>query len=111
VYIDYDDCIFSNDTGFNTDIMKFLFQCKNKNIKITLISKHDGNLEKKLESQGIKNLFDRIVHLKNNEKKSKYIDNTNAIFIDDSFAERKEIFENKSIPVFSIDMIEVLIGD
>lgn len=111
VYIDYDDCIFSNDTGFNTDIMKFLFQCKNINIKITLISKHDGNLEKKLESQGIKKLFDRIIHLKNNEKKSNYIDNTNAIFIDDSFAERKEIFENKSIPVFSIDMIEVLIGD
>ena len=37
-----------------------------------------------------------------------YIDNTDSIFIDDSFAERKAIADKFHIPVFSLDMVETL---
>lgn len=108
VFIDYDDCIYSRHSGFNCDVLKFIFQCKNKNIKITLVSKHIGNLRQELQEHGIEKLFDRIFHLENSEKKSAYIDNCKGIFIDDSFAERKEVKENANIAVFGLDMLPAL---
>lgn len=55
------------------------------------------------------NLFDRVIQISHEQHKSDYIDNNKAIFIDDSFAERREISTNCKIPVFSIDMIKGLI--
>ncbi|HBG37134.1 MAG TPA: carbamoylphosphate synthase large subunit short form [Treponema sp.] len=109
VFIDYDDCIYSKEKGFNLDLMRFIFDCKNKGKKISLLSKHQGNLNEELKKQGIHSLFDRIIHILESEKKSAYIDNSNAIFIDDSFAERKEVKESVKIPVFSLDMLPCLL--
>jgi hypothetical protein len=57
-------------------------------------------------------IFDEIYHLKSDEKKVSYLNNgnyKNSIFIDDSFTERKEVFQTLGIPVFSIDSISSLI--
>jgi hypothetical protein len=53
-------------------------------------------------------LFDDIIILKQTQNKSSFIQNTNSIFIDDSFAERKEVFDTLKIPVFSLDAVESL---
>lgn len=109
VFVDFDDCILLEKKYFNLDMMKFLFQCLNENIKITLLSKHKDDLNEQLARLKIEGLFTRIIHLKQNEQKSAYIDNPHAIFIDDSFAERKEVATKLGIPVFSLDMLECLL--
>ena len=112
VFVDFDDCIYLDKKSINTSLIAFLYRCINSGIKITLLSKHDneklGNLDELLNKLRIKNLFDRIIHLNPRDCKYKYIDNKNSIFIDDSFAERKEIANNCGIPVFGLDMMEVL---
>ena len=109
VYIDFDDCLFLNKKYYNTDVMAFLFKCINKGIKISILSRHKEDLSEKLDQLHIRFLFDNVLHLTNGEKKSSYITNPNSIFIDDSFAERKEVSLQKGIPVFGLDMLECLI--
>lgn len=108
-FVDFDDCMIIDNAFYNTDLMKFIFTCLNKKIRLTVLSRHKGDLTKRLTELKINTLFDRILHIKQNENKSDYIDNLNAIFIDDSFAERKDVAKKCNIPVFSLDMIESLI--
>lgn len=108
VYIDFDDTIIYEDK-VNINAVAFLYQAKNKNKKIILITKHAFNVKETLSRFCISHdLFDDIIQIKNDDEKSKYIKHKNAIFIDDSFSERKKIFENCKIPVFGIDAIETL---
>ncbi len=112
VFVDFDDCIYLEKKYINTTLVSFLYKCINEGIKITLLSKHDdeklGKLDILLEQLRIQNLFDRVIHINPDDCKFKYINNKNSIFIDDSFAERRDIANNCGIPVFGLDMIEVL---
>lgn len=108
VFIDFDDCLVVESKLVNTQLISFIYQCLNNRIKVTLLSRHFGDIYKQLEHFRLTNLFDRIIHIGEKEKKSDYIDNSNSIFIDDSFSERKDVYINCQIPVFSVDMIEVL---
>jgi uncharacterized HAD superfamily protein len=96
----------------NLEAVKFIFSARNRGIKIFLITKHKGNLFDSLKYYRLENLFDKIFHLKSEEKKVSYIvknNYENSIFIDDSFSERKEVFHQLGISVFSIDTISSLI--
>jgi hypothetical protein len=73
-----------------------------------LLTKHIYNIIESLKKYKLESIFDEIIQLKFNEKKSNYILNRDAIFIDDSFTERKEVFEKLQINVFSIDQIQAL---
>ncbi len=109
VYIDFDDTIIVNNS-VNTNMMKFLYQSKNLCKEIILLSKHKQDIKESLKKFAISDLlFDEIIVLKENEKKSDYITNINSIFIDDSFAERKEVFDKLHIPVFALDAVESLL--
>ena len=112
VFVDFDDCLFLEKKYINDQLLAFLFRCRNNGIKVSLLTKHDDSilipLNILLEDLKIKQIFDRIIHIDVDDKKYKYIDNKNAIFIDDSFAERKSIKENCGLNVFSVDMVEVL---
>ena len=112
VFVDFDDCIYLEKQFVNDALMAFLYRCVNKGIKITLLSRHDdiklGKLDELLDKLRIRQIFDRIIHLDPSQKKIDFIDNTDSIFIDDSFAERKAIANKFNIPVFSLDMIEAL---
>ncbi|MBP5371340.1 MAG: ATP-grasp domain-containing protein [Bacteroidales bacterium] len=112
VFVDFDDCIYLDGKNVNPSLIAFLYRCINNGIKITLLSKHDDEklegLDGLLKKLRIQNLFDRIIHLNPADNKYKYIDNKKSIFIDDSFSERLEIVQNCDIPVFGIDMVEVL---
>ena len=108
VYIDFDDTIIV-DGKVNTDVIKFLYQSKNFGKKIILLSRHNGKIEKTLENFSLSpKLFDSIIKIKGDKRKSDYIQKENAIFVDDSFAERKEVFDNLGIPVFALDAVQAL---
>ena len=108
VYIDYDDTIVIRNR-INLEVIRFLYQCVNKNIRIILISKHLGDLKKELKDYKIYELFDEIYHIKQHEEKNQYITDKNAIFIDDSYGERVKIQEKFCIPVFDTHMVECLL--
>jgi hypothetical protein len=108
VYIDFDDTII-NKNKVNEFVILFLYQCFNKNKKIILITKHKEKIMDSLKKFKINaELFDAIISLKEEEHKKKYICQK-AIFIDDSFSERKEVKDSIGIPCFDIDQIESLI--
>lgn len=109
VYVDLDDCIIINEK-INTNLIKFLYQSINNKKKIILLTKHSLDLENTLSIFRLNRLFDNVIHINKNERKSDFINKDRAIFIDDSFAERKDVYQNCQIPVFSPDMIDVLLG-
>lgn len=109
IYVDYDDCLVLDKSRVNIELISFLYKCINENKKIILLSKHDGDLEKELEKYRINNIFDEVIHIKKTDEKSEYIKDRDAIFIDDSFMERKKVKEKYNMSVFSPDMICTLL--
>lgn len=108
VYIDYDDTLFF-EGKINTTLIKFIFQCINRNISVFLITKHRFDLMSSLNSWRLGKIFDQVIHLAQDDLKFQHINPYNSIFIDDSFAERMQVFRELKIPVFSPDAIESLI--
>lgn len=108
VYIDYDDTIVLKNK-LCVPVFTFLCQCLNRGIKIHLITRHAGDIYAELAQRRINALFDTVTHLGKHDKKSDYIHEPDAIFIDDSFRERQEVSSVTGIPVFDISMLELLI--
>jgi len=108
VYVDLDDCLLI-DGRLNYQLLAFLYQAIAEGKGITLLTRHYRHPETTLREQRIGELFDRIIHLDRDVRKSAYIDHRDAIFIDDSFAERQEVASRTGIPVFSPDMVEALL--
>lgn len=109
VYVDYDDTVTAeHGEKVNPYMLAYLYQCKNKGREIVLLSRHsatkDSSLEEDMKRLCLpKELFDEILDIKPEEKKSDFIEKgVPAIFIDNSFAERKEVFETCNIPVFDV---------
>ncbi|MDO5447424.1 MAG: ATP-grasp domain-containing protein [Prevotellaceae bacterium] len=108
VYVDYDDCLILEKKYVNAGLVQFLYQCVNKGKRVVLLSKHDGDLESELVQFRVKDIFDEVIHLPRESQKKDYIGEGKAIFIDDSFAERKDIHDATGMPVFAPEMIDVL---
>lgn len=107
VYIDFDDCLVSNGS-VNNLLIGFIYKCINNGIKVILLTRHARDLGETLKEFRLNNLFDLIIHIKDDMPKSHFIKNTKAILIDDSFAERKEVKDVLEIPVFAPDAVECL---
>lgn len=109
IYLDYDDTLVVNG-NVNTTIVRFLYQAIKQGKSIFLITKHFGDLKAELIQYRIaENLFDEIIWIKPEEEKTDYIQPEGAIFIDDSFAERKKVHDRYHIPIFDLDMVESLL--
>lgn len=109
VYFDFDDTLIINDS-VHLPAIRFLYQCKNQNKKIVLITKHEKDLNETLDKYAIStNLFDNILHLKIDDKKIDFIKSKKAIFIDNAFQERKAVQDKFNIPVFDVEGLEVLL--
>lgn len=108
VYIDLDNCLICNEV-VNTEAVAFLYQCVNRGIGIHLLTHHAACVDQTLKQARLNGLFDSISRLQSGERKSEAIHHTDAIFIDDSFAERRDVQERKGIPVFAPDAIECLL--
>ena len=109
VYLDFDDTLYLDDK-VNITMISFVYQCFNKGIPVILLTKHTKDIYDSLDKFRIsKDLFAEIIHIEKDRDKSEYITAKDAIFIDDSFAERKNIHDKLGIPVYDLDMIESLI--
>jgi ATP-grasp in the biosynthetic pathway with Ter operon len=110
IYIDFDDTITKQDQ-VNPTVISFLYYQKSKNRKINLITKHQKDLDVTLENLAIhKGLFDSIIHIPMDHKKSEYIkEREKVIFIDNAFGERIDVAKKLNIPVFDVDAINTLI--
>lgn len=108
VYLDFDDLVIF-EGQVNPMVMAFVYQCMNKKIKIHLLTKHKKQLEDSLKQYRLTSVFDDLIWIQDDTEKYSYITEKDAIFIDDSFAERKMVYEKRKIPVFDAHMIESLI--
>jgi hypothetical protein len=110
LYIDFDDTLFLDESYINADLMKLIFQAKNENKKVYLITKNKkNNLTKALHQFGISHVFDDILHIKDTDKKVHYM-KQNSLLVDDSFQERKEAIKN-GLYAFGNDAIDMLIKE
>ncbi len=107
VYIDFDDTLIVNQK-VNTTLIALIYKFINQNKVIHLITKHEFNIYESLKKFRLDGIFDEIIHLKKDDQKWKFIEHKDSIFIDDSFAERKQIKDNLGLHVFSVDMIRML---
>src|SRR5690606_27938109 len=107
VYVDFDDClIFGNQV--NTSLIKLLYQFLNDHKRLVLITKHEHDINVSLREYKLAEIFHDIIHIKKGDEKYKYMDDKNAIFIDDSNYERQMVHQKLRIPVFAPDSIECL---
>jgi len=107
VYIDFDDLVVINDK-VNTAVVSFIYQCINNGKILHLTTRHKANLNLTLDKYRLTGVFDELILVSDNEEKSAYIKEKDAIFIDDSFSERKKVHDACMIPVFDAHMIESL---
>ncbi|WP_042428160.1 ATP-grasp domain-containing protein [Comamonas granuli] len=108
VFVDLDDCLLVQGR-VNHQLVGYLYKAISDGKRITLLTRHKRPPEATLREYRLQALFDRVIHLSAEEKKSDHIDCQDAIFIDDSFAERQEVAQRKKIPVFAPDMVEALL--
>lgn len=110
VYVDFDDTVTVHGK-VNCLLMRYLYQCVNASIPLTLVTKHDGDIWADLKRYRISpELFERVIWVPRGEKKREYIHpKPDALFLDDSFAERREMAEAFGITVLGTDSIEALI--
>jgi len=107
LYVDFDDTLLIDEKYINCNLMKLIFQTKNKNKDVILITKNKkNNLFKMLQKFGIENIFNEIIHIEDNDKKVNYMVN-DSLLVDDSFSERKEAIEHR-IYAIGIDNIDLL---
>jgi hypothetical protein len=107
VYLDFDDLVVFEEY-VNPNIIAFVYQCFNKNIKVHLLTKHKDDLRATLQKYHLTGVFDDLTQIPKTDNKYAYISEKEAIFIDDSFAERKQVHEVCHIPVFDSHMLEAL---
>ena len=110
VYIDFDDTVTVHGK-INTTAISFIYQCLAKEIPVTLVTRHDGDIHADLKGFHVdETVFDKIIEVEPGKKKSLYIPKVDkAIYIDDSFAERVDVFKTLGIPSFGTESIEALL--
>lgn len=109
VYVDYDDTLIVNGR-VNLQLLTFLYQAAENGKHIYLLSKHIGDIHEDLRHYRISpDIFEQIIIISHQEHKPDFIQHKPAIFIDDSFAERKRVRDAHNIPVYDLDMVESLI--
>lgn len=109
LYIDLDDTLIVNDQ-VNAQAVMLIFQCINRGKKVVLLTRHRNDLNQTLAKYRLSGLFDEVIHLREGEKKSSQIKQTDSIFLDDSFTERMDVARLCKIPTFDCSMIELLVN-
>ncbi len=109
VYIDFDETLVVG-KHVHEQAMAFLYQCRNRNISVVLLTKHRYNLADTLRDCGIsEHLFERIVQVNDAQDKCDFINPAEAIFIDNYWFDRRAVKRKFGISVFDVDAIECLL--
>jgi hypothetical protein len=108
-YIDLDDTLLlPQTTKANPEIVSLLYEAKISDIPTYLLTRHRNTIEDTLNRACISiNLFSNIIHITNSESKETYITHRPAVFMDDSFSERKMV-ESLDIYTFDVDACEIV---
>jgi hypothetical protein len=107
LYVDLDDTLLLGGQ-VNAQVVKLIFQCINLGKPVKLLTRHRGDLALTLSKHRLTGLFDQIIHIDGDTKKSCYIAEADAILIDDSFSERMDVAQQRGIPTFDCSMLEML---
>lgn len=108
VYLDFDETLVVG-KHVHKNAMAFVYQCRNRNIPIILLTKHRYNLSETLRDCGISEyLFEKVIQLEDYQNKCDFIDPAGAIFIDNYWFDRRAVKMRFGIPVFDVDTIECL---
>lgn len=110
VYVDLDDTLIQNGL-VNVDLVRFLYQCVNKNCRLILLTRHTGDVEQVLRQHRLTSLFDLIIQISGSASKADFVQEQDAIFVDDSFSERVAVASKVGIPTFDCSMVEMLLDD
>lgn len=110
VYMDFDDTLIVN-SKVNFTVLRFIYQCVEKGIPVTLLTRHETDIIADLKAFRIyPELFDKIICLPRSERKIDHVSpSEKALFVDDSFAERKSMSDKYGIYTLSVDAVEALI--
>ncbi|GIW68026.1 MAG: carbamoylphosphate synthase large subunit short form [Candidatus Parcubacteria bacterium] len=109
IYLDFDDTLVFNNK-INRFCLLLLYQCKEKGIPVILLTRHKDDIYNTLERYDIsKSLFEKIIVLKDNDKKVGFIKHHKPLFIDNAFSERLQVYEELKIPVLDTDNITLLL--
>ncbi len=108
VYVDLDDTLIVNDQ-VNAELIGLIYQSINAGKQIGLVTKHVHDVAKTLAKHNISpTLFSEVISLEKDEDKHPHLQ-PDSIFIDDSFAERRQVLGQTGIPVFDVsEAVELL---
>lgn len=111
LYIDYDDTIIVHDK-VNLEAIELIYKCVNRGIPVYLVTKHEKDIRQSLRERRIsEGLFDKIVQIGKQENKVDHFSpGKNALYVDDSFAERRAVEKRFGIKTIGVDMLEVLLN-
>jgi predicted ATP-grasp superfamily ATP-dependent carboligase len=112
IYMDYDDTLLLNSNQVNPNMIKILYMARNKKIPVYLVTRHKGVIEESLRTFCIpKDSFEEIYPLQSNQPKSSVMQKRPALFIDDSYRERKEVYQTyDNIYCYDVDSIGAIEG-
>ena len=111
VYLDFDDTLVFNREKYNTEAMRFVYQCLNKGIAIVLLTKHAYDIHETMKKIHLnEDIFESIIEVPANHMKYEYINNEiPSIFIDNAYAERAAVKKHTDIPTFDVSNFDCLI--
>jgi hypothetical protein len=115
LYIDFDDTIINHRTHtVNLEAIRLLYQCTNKKIPVTLVTRYPGQRDDLLAALAAfrldPTLFSELVQVPIDASKANHIaPGPHAIYVDDSFGERVAVTAAHGIPALGVDAIEALL--
>ena len=110
LYMDFDDTLIVHGR-VNRDALSLIYQCVERDIPVTLLTRHEGDIHADLRGARIcEALFARVVEVGKGQKKSACVHpGRKALVIDDSFAERRDMAEAFGVPALGVESIEALL--
>lgn len=109
VYVDLDDTLVFRGR-VNAQLVGFLFACRERGARIVLLSKCERpDPDAYLRQLALDSLLSERIWLRDEEDKADHVEPDGAIYIDDSFSQRRAVAARHGIPTFAPDMVDALV--
>lgn len=110
LYVDFDDTLLLG-RRVNEILARFITRASGQGKRIILISRHRGNLSAKLRRYKFEGLFDEVIHIRDGQSKETFIKSEGgALFIDDSFSERRALMFRKDVLAVDASAVPLLLN-
>ncbi|MCL2332285.1 MAG: ATP-grasp domain-containing protein [Actinomycetia bacterium] len=115
LFIDFDDTIVDHRRStVNLEAIRLLYQCANRRIPVTLVTRYPGGMDDLLAALAAFRLdpalFRALAQVPAGQSKADAIaPGPRAIYVDDSFGERNAVVTAHGIPALGVDALEALL--